>query len=97
MVTMTVVDLLPHLDRSSSPSPAAQPDPGGEAAPIVPLNAEAQLFDVLASAIEGTAVGWADRDLARLEGELLCRFGPLVGGRPAVRKLVRLARSSPAA
>lgn len=88
---MTVVDLLPYLERAQDPSPDST-SPTGQSA-VVALNAEAAMFDVLAETIEGTALGWNDRDLSKLEEELHRRYASHVGGKPAIRKLIRLARN----
>lgn len=69
----------------------------GPAAPIVPLNEAATIYEALASQIRGTAVGWSDTALAQLERGLLQRYGPLIGGRSPVRRLVRLATRQEAA
>ena len=67
------------------------PEGTGPPAVVVPLNDAAACYEALATQIEGSAVGWSDTALAQLERGLLERFGPIVGGRHAVRRLVRLA------
>lgn len=62
-----------------------------DGATIVPLNDAAAIYEALAEQIAGTAVGWSDDALAKLERGLLQRYGPVVGGRHPVRRLVRLA------
>jgi hypothetical protein len=63
----------------------------GPPAPIVPLNDAAAIYEALADQIRGTAAGWSDTALAELERGLLRRYGPVLGGRPPVRRLIRLA------
>lgn len=77
---------------------------GGEAGPdgrtgaaVEPLNDAAAIYDALADQIRGSAVGWSDTALAQLERGLFERYGPLIGGRHPVRRLVRLAARPPAA
>lgn len=60
-------------------------------AQILPLNDAAAVYEALAAQIAGTAVGWSDTALAKLEQGLLQRYGPIVGGRQPIRRLVRLA------
>ena len=66
-------------------------------APVLHLNEAAAVYEALARQIEGTAIGWSDAALAELERGLLDRYGPLIGGRPPVRRLVRLAARAQAA
>ena len=64
---------------------------------VLPLNDAAAVYEALAEQIRGSAVGWSDHSLAQLEEGLLQRYGPSIGGRHAVRRLVRLAARPPAA
>ncbi len=64
---------------------------------VLPLNDAAAIYEALADQIRGSAVGWSDGALAQLEQGLLQRYGPLIGGRHAVRRLVRLAARPSAA
>ncbi len=65
--------------------------------PVQPLNEAAALYEALADEIRGRAVGWSPNSLALLERGLLERYGPVVGGRASVRRLVRLAAHPQAA
>lgn len=67
---------------------------GASTTPVIHLNESAAVYEALARRIEGTAVGWSDSALAELERNLLSRYGPLLGGRAPVRRLVRLASRS---
>ncbi len=64
---------------------------------VVPLNEAAAVYEALADQIRGSAVGWSADALEQLERGLLDRYGPLIGGRHPVRRLVRLAARPPAA
>jgi hypothetical protein len=66
-------------------------DGAADGAVVVHLNDAAAVYQALADQIRGSAVGWSDRALAELERGLLERYGPVVGGRPPIRRLVRLA------
>lgn len=66
-------------------------------AAVVALNDAAAVYEALAERIRGSAVGWSDAALARLERGLLDRYGSLLGGHHPVRRLVRLAAEPRAA
>lgn len=67
------------------------------ASTVVPLNAAAELFAALAESIRGSAVDWPPTALEKLEQRLLERYGDLVGGEPAIERLVELASQPEAA
>lgn len=76
-----------RLDTTSANERRSGPRPGA----VVPLNDAAAVYQALAEQIRGSAVGWPDHALAKLEAGLLDRYGPVLGGRHPVRRLVRLA------
>ena len=77
---------------------ATRPEPGDRSAGVVvAINDAAAVYEALARRIRGSAVGWSDAALAQLELALLERYGPLIGGRPPVRRLVRMAARPAAA
>jgi hypothetical protein len=82
-----------HPDGVQDDAAAAEAGAGG--ATVLPLNDAAAVYDALAAQIAGTAVGWSDDALAKLEQGLLQRYGPAVGGRQPVRRLIRLAARPP--
>lgn len=85
-----------HTDDVQDDAAAAEAGAGAGGATILPLNDAAAVYDALAAQIAGTAVGWSDDALAKLEQGLLQRYGPAVGGRQPVRRLIRLAARPPA-
>ncbi len=64
---------------------------------MIVLNDAAAVFAALAEEIHGSAVGWPDPALQRLRGELLARYGEVLGGEQAVEQLMALARTPAAA
>lgn len=64
---------------------------------VVPLNDAGAVFDALAQEIKGSAVGWPPGALHKLELALLDRYGHLIGGGPAVKRLLFLAQQPSAA
>jgi hypothetical protein len=64
---------------------------------VIALNEAGELYAALAEGIRGTAVGWSPTAVARLERELLQRYGPILGGERAVAELVVLATTPVAA
>ena len=78
---------------------ASSPPPSNPqtSSPVVPLNAAAELFAALAENIRGSAVNWSPTALEKLENSLLERYGELLGGEPAIERLVALASGSEAA
>ncbi len=85
----------PTHDEGAAPVHAERSE--GPGAVVRPLNDAAAIYDALADEIRGSAIGWSDSALAQLERGLLERYGPLIGGRHPVRRLVRLAARPPAA
>lgn len=81
----------PVIDRGDHHLVAADAAPADDDPIVVPLNQAAAVYDALAREIRGTAAGWSDHALAKLEQGLLRRYGPIIGGRHPVRRLVRLA------
>jgi len=77
-------------------TPQRHEAPGGLAV-VVALNDAAAVYEALAQQIRGSAVGWSDTALAQLERGLLDRYGSMLGGHHAVRRLVRLAAKPRAA
>ncbi len=72
----------------------ARPESGSRSGgAVLHLNDAAAIYEALAEEIAGSAVGWSADALAQLEQGLLGRYGPLIGGRQPVRRLVRLAAS----
>lgn len=82
-------------DETDDAADAGGPTTGIDDATVLPLNDAATVYEALAAQITGTAVGWSDDALAKLEQGLLQRYGPAVGGRQPIRRLVRLAARPP--
>jgi len=80
----------PADGRALETRPAPDQRSGGA---VLHLNDAAAIYEALAEEIAGSAVGWSADALAQLEQGLLQRYGPLIGGRQPVRRLVRLAAS----
>lgn len=66
-------------------------------AAVVPLNEAGAVFAALAAGIRGAAVDWTSEAVQQLESELMDRYGELIGGPGAVKRLVALATEPVAA